>query len=292
MKTAILGLHAETSIHAGAGSALDVINLPIQREAHTNWPCVFGSAVKGALRAAAGKGDQTNLLFGPTDVSSNAFAGALLVGDARLLLLPVRSLTSHFKWITCPAALQRYKRDAQRMGKSVTFDVPEIQGDMQAVAMNAGEVFLEEYRFAAEQQDLTELIRALAELSDVAGFAESLAKQLLILSDDDFSYLVKHAVPVTPHIALDSETKSVIGGALWYEETLPPDTMLYVCLAANAARKKEDNSSADAARKKDSSLSADAVLQAVRDMFSTRPYLQIGGNETVGMGWCSVKVGA
>src|ERR1035438_9476911 len=111
MKTAILGLHAETSIHAGAGSALDVIDLPIQREAHNNWPCIYGSSVKGALRAAAttAKIPQVELVFGPANTSSDGFAGALLVGDARLLLLPVRSLTSHFKWITCPAVLQRLK---------------------------------------------------------------------------------------------------------------------------------------------------------------------------------------
>jgi CRISPR-associated protein Cmr4 len=280
MKTAILGLHAETSIHAGAGSALDVIDLPIQREAHTNWPCVFGSAVKGALRAAAGKGNQTDLVFGLENANSDAYAGALLVGDARLLLLPVRSLTSHFKWITCPAVLQRYQRDAERMGKSVKFTVPKIAGDMQAIAATVGDVFLEEYRFEVKQADLTEIIAALAQVSGVEGFADSLEKQLLILSDDDFSYLAKHAVPVTPHIALNSETKAVKTGALWYEETLPPETLLYVCLAANDPRKK------------DSVLSADAVLKTVQDMFTAKPYLQLGGNETVGMGWCRVKVGA
>jgi len=280
MKTAILGLHAETSIHAGAGSALDVIDLPIQREAHTNWPCVFGSAVKGALRAAAGKGNQTDLVFGLENANSDAYAGALLVGDARLLLLPVRSLTSHFKWITCPAVLQRYQRDAERMGKSVKFTVPKIEGDMQAIAATAGEVFLEEYRFEVKQADLKEVIDALVQVSDVAGFAEALKNQLMILSDNDFSYLAKHAVPVTPHIAINSETKAVKTGALWYEETLPPETLLYVCLAANDARKK------------DSILSADAVLQTVQEMFTAKPYLQLGGNETVGMGWCRVKVGA
>ena len=297
MKTAILGLHAETSIHAGAGSALDVIDLPIQREAHTNWPCVFGSAVKGALRAAASAsplhsraGEKPNpiieAVFGPENTTNEAYAGALLVGDARLLLLPVRSLTTHFKWITCPAVLLRYQRDAERMGKSVKFTVPTIEGDMQAIAATAGEVFLEEYRFEVKQADLTEIInlteiiKALTEVSDVANFKEALKNQLMILNDDDFSYLVKHAVPVTPHIAIKSETKAVIGGALWYEETLPPETLLYVCLAANDARKK------------DSVLSADAVLQTVQEMFATKPYLQLGGNETVGMGWCRVKVGA
>ena len=279
MKTAILGLHAETSIHAGAGSALDVIDLPIQREAHTNWPCVFGSAVKGALRATAGKSDQTNLVFGPIDVSSDAYAGALLVGDARLLLLPVRSLTSHFKWVTCPAVLQRFKRDADRMGMAVEFIVPTVTGDMQALGSNAGEVFLEEYRFDVKQHDLSDIISALSKVSSVEGVSAALEKQLVILSDDDFTFLAKHAVPVTPHIALNSETKSVKTGALWYEETLAPETLLYVCLAANDARKK------------DTVLSADAVLKTVQDMFAAKPYLQIGGNETVGMGWCKVKVG-
>lgn len=280
MKTAILGLHAETSIHAGAGSALDVIDLPIQREVHNNWPCIFGSGVKGALRAAAGaaKGAHIELVFGPANATNEAYAGALLVGDARLLLLPVRSLTSHFKWITCHSALQRLKRDAQRLNVELQFDVPKMPGEMKAWASTAGEVFLEEYRFEMQQHDLSSIIGALAKISGVDGFAEALNNQLLILNDDDFSYLVQHAVPVTPHIALDSARKSVKTGALWYEETLPPETLLYVCLAAQDARKK------------DTTLPAAAVMQTLLEMFNAKPYLQIGGNETVGMGWCKVKV--
>ena len=50
---AILGLLAETSIHAGTGQTVGAIDLPIQREKHTNWPCIYGSAMKGALRAQA-----------------------------------------------------------------------------------------------------------------------------------------------------------------------------------------------------------------------------------------------
>jgi CRISPR-associated protein Cmr4 len=276
MKTAMMGLHAETSIHAGAGSALDVIDLPIQREAHNNWPCIFGSAVKGALRTAATS--NVELVFGPVNVTTDAYAGALLVGDARLLLLPVRSLTSHFKWITCPAALQRFKRDAERMGKTISFDTPKNPGEMKAIASETCNVFLEEYRFEVVQQDLGEIITALASLSGVDGFAEALKNQLLILNDDDFSYLVKHAVPVTPHIALNSESKSVRTGALWYEETLPPETLLYICLAANDSRKK------------DHTLTADDVLQSIKEIFKIKPYLQLGGNETVGMGWFNVKL--
>lgn len=52
-KNAILGLLAQTSIHAGTGQHTGAIDLPIQREGHNGWPRVFGSAVKGALRAHA-----------------------------------------------------------------------------------------------------------------------------------------------------------------------------------------------------------------------------------------------
>ena len=49
----ILCLYAVTPCHAGSGASVGVVDLPIQREAHTDWPCVYGSAVKGALRAHA-----------------------------------------------------------------------------------------------------------------------------------------------------------------------------------------------------------------------------------------------
>ncbi|MDD5034702.1 MAG: type III-B CRISPR module RAMP protein Cmr4, partial [Methylococcaceae bacterium] len=256
MKTAMLGLHAETSIHAGAGAALDVVDLPIQREAPTGWPCVFGSAIKGALRAcAAARGaGNVELVFGPKqeNAETSEFAGALLVGDARLVLLPVRSLSGHFKWVTCPAALERLKRDAERLGlvelakltfdKSVLEPSAEAEANAQpvALAVTAQEsLFLEEYCFTVQASDLSSVIAALAQLSGTTGFETALEKQLVVVDDDDFAFLARHATPVTPHVALDSNTKTTIGGALWYEETLPPETLLYVCLAAHDARKDQ-----------------------------------------------------
>jgi CRISPR-associated protein Cmr4 len=289
MNTAILGLHAETSLHAGAGSALDVVDLPIQREAHTGWPCVFGSAVKGALRSCAKPrgADHIDLIFGPERANSSEHAGALLVSDARLVLLPVRSLTGHFRWITCPALLDRLKRDAERLELSgFAFETPKIpapeaeQADPVALAPEtcSEPLFLEEYRYEVRKEEqLSAVIEALAKLSDVAGFAESLAAQLVVVGNDDFAFLCRHAIPITPHVALDSEKKTTQKGALWYEETLPPETLLYVCLAAHAARREK------------TVLNAGEILAGVRALFEKKPYLQLGGNETVGMGWCKTQ---
>ena len=287
-KNALIGLWAHASIHAGAGSSVDGVDLPIQREGHSAWPCVFGSSVKGALRAKAedtlGKEGAKSiaLVFGPDSNSDNAseHAGALLVSDAKLLLLPVRSLTSHFKWVTCPALLQRLVRDAQRLGAKSIQDItlPAIADDIALVAgQNTAYLFLEEYRFETQSHDLSGLIETINQLTGIA--VTDLEKQLVIVSCDQFNYLARYATPVTPHIAIDNDKKTVKNGHLWYEETLPPETVLYFALSAHRSRAK------------DTDIKAEQILNSItQDLFGASPYLQLGGNETVGMGWCKVTV--
>ncbi|TVR63991.1 MAG: type III-B CRISPR module RAMP protein Cmr4 [Candidatus Competibacteraceae bacterium] len=282
--TALLGLLAETSIHAGAGQMAGVIDLPIQREAHTAWPVVFGSAVKGALRSLADEQQAGWLIpvFGPETTNASDHAGALLVSDARLLLLPVRSLTSHFKWVTCPALLKRFHADAERLGlkKDADFAVPEVDDANSALAPGdaANGLFLEEFRFHLKTADLSAVITALARLMGRDDAATALQKQLVVVHDDRFNHLAQFATPVNAHVCLDNKTKTVKPGALWYEESLPPDTVLYVGLYAQATRVKEQSKTA-----------AEVLGHITRDLFA-RPYLQLGGNETVGMGWCKVTV--
>jgi CRISPR-associated protein Cmr4 len=316
--TALLGLWAQTSIHAGAGGSIDGIDLPIQREAHNAWPCVFGSSVKGALRAKAedlwGKSDGVRYIFGPDSSNeqdednkkpkASDHAGALMVSDARLLLLPVRSLTGHFKWVTCPALLKRLQNDARCFDVGIdSYEIPDI-ADMESGLQPQAEdhLFLEEYRLTTTSHDLSNIITVLSDLSGIE--QDDLTKQLVIVHNDMFSHLCKFATPVTAHIAINNKTKTVINGALWYEETLPPETVFYLVLKANAVRdanaKFDDNSivkekkaEAVLASITDSllDLSGFKNLKGLNEPVSSKkgsPYLQIGGNETVGMGWCKV----
>jgi len=308
---ALLGLLAETSIHAGAGGSVGAIDLPIQREAHTDWPCVFGSAVKGALRTLAedrmcteetgpngrsGKRctDEFYAVFGPDTGHASDHAGALLVGDARLVLLPVRSLTTHFKWVTCPALLDRLRRDTERLGVEGFSDLrasqPRGTNDDLSPAWSASaeeDIYLEEYRFEAKLlPGKDKIVPALSQLSDRDEFKEALERQLVVVGDDVFRDLCRHATPVNTHIRLDSESKTTIKGALWYEETLPSETLLYVAISAGAARRRiKDKDGEDVGPMQ---LGANEVLIELTKLFSSRAYLQLGGNETVGMGWCGV----
>lgn len=282
---AILGLLAQTSIHAGTGSNTGVIDLPIQREGHNGYPCIFGSSMKGALRTRAeaqyGKDNPSvTFVFGPDTNNASDHAGAIMVSDARLLLLPIRSLTSQFKWVTCPDALGRFKRDVARFGmKALQDTIPAVTGNNAVVPQQTkdGALFLEEYRFDAKTQNLDTLITSLANLMQRDDAVTALQQQLVIVSDDMFAHLCQHATPVNAHIAIDSDTKTVRNGALWYEETLPPETLLYVGLSATKARAQN------------AEMPAESILGAITGLFDKQPWLQVGGNETVGMGWCAVK---
>ena len=284
----LLGLHAETSLHAGAGSAMDVVDLPIQREAHTGYPVIFASSLKGALRSAAssrGQGDpspEVTALFGPRAAEGDqAHAGALMVGDARLLALPVRSLSGHFKWVTCPYLVHRLRRDIQRLSLTLPEvpSLPTIEAGNALSSRGDGRLFLEEYAFTLQSHPALEaLVGVVARLTAVEGMRERLSQQLVVVNDDEFSHLSRAAVPVTPHVALDPQTKTALKGALWYEETLPPETLLYAPLVANAGRGGSKE------------FSASDCVRHFESYFASQPYLQVGGNETVGMGWCQVTL--
>ena len=55
----------ETPLHAGSGSDLGIVDLPIQRERHTSFPKIEGSSFKGAVREAVEKVDKELLVYDP-----------------------------------------------------------------------------------------------------------------------------------------------------------------------------------------------------------------------------------
>lgn len=98
MRNVIIGLLAETSLHPGTEQSTGVVDLPVARESVTGYPVIVGSSLKGALRdmvrqkeKGSGSDKIEKEIFG-----ENNNSGIVSVTDARLLLLPVRSLTGHF----------------------------------------------------------------------------------------------------------------------------------------------------------------------------------------------------
>lgn len=265
MKAALIGLLAETSLHPGAGATSGVIDLPVAREVVTGYPVIPGSSLKGALRERAeeewgNKDPKVEAIFGAPDS-----AGGLAVTDARLLLLPVRSLTGHFKWVTCAYVLERLQRDGMLAGLpfsgSLTAPSP---GHVLAGA--PGTLYLEEVSFTVAVADLSVVVATVSSMIPHHSVRSRLGEQLLVCPDDDFAYFARYALQVSARNVLNDDTKT--SENLWYEETIPPDTLLYALLVARPG--------------------GEGMLDEVRELFARRPYLQVGGNETVGQGWCAV----
>ena len=106
MSVEIIGLLAETYIHPGTGQAAGAIDLPVARERTTHYPFIPGSSMKGALLDAARmdgfEKKRLKRLFGSIETEDEEVVGAgqLLISDARLLLLPVRSLSGPYCWLS------------------------------------------------------------------------------------------------------------------------------------------------------------------------------------------------
>ncbi len=284
----LIGLHAITFLHPGTGQTTGVVDLPIQREIHTGFPMIGSSGLKGSLRDKAeqkwGKTDpKISIIFGSEDAQTS---GALAVSDGRILAFPVRSLQKVFVWVTCPMVLRRLERDIKLAGGSSSLNAQEIsiKSSHALVIQKMGftdPLVLEELSFALEQN---EKVREVADL--IAGYVPqdtvaSIRKQLVIIPDEDFQYLVRHATQVSARIRLnDKKTTTGDGGNLWYEETLPPETLLYTFVLANPPRNGGTNGI----------KTADEVKKQFEKLFNSDEYLQLGGNETVGQGWCRVTL--
>lgn len=288
----MLGLFAETPLHPGTGSTTGVVDLPVQRDRHTDFPIIQASGIKGAMREAAerekGKNKvnqiitdaEINIIFGP---ANSDHAGALAITDSRILAFPVRSLINVYVWVTCPAVLSRLKRDAALL-KFPFNNICELAVDKEKALISnesalSEELILEELLFTIDPSKkpdvsncITEILKFVPANGVYATVRQKMKKDLVVIHDDDFTHLVKNATQVSARIVLKENKTS---DNLWYEESIPSDTLFYTLLMASKPR--GGNSIAD----------ANGVLTKVKDV--VKDYLQIGGNETVGMGWCTLQ---
>jgi CRISPR-associated protein Cmr4 len=220
----------------------------------------------------------------PTYGSSEE-AGGLLFSDAKLMLLPVRSLTSPYVWLTCPHLLERYRRDCERLlGPRKRPALPELKPTDEKVLVVDGPttgLFLEELVLTVDKTkapEIGQLADALATLvaDDAvkkrlgAEYTENDTRkrdrsQLAVVSDASFTWFARHGLPVMARNVLDEHK---VSRNLWYEEALPPDTLLYTLVSERKP----------------------GPLAKIRNLLDP-PYLQLGGNETVGQGWLKVAFG-
>lgn len=288
----ICSFYAVSPIHAGSGASLAAVDLPIQRERHTNWPHIQSSAVKGAMRSHyrdfSDDKKLVNFIFGYDSQDNReeykeyirekpdlikeegeSFPGAVAFSDAKLLAFPMRSNIAPFVWVICPAILKRLSRDLEfaKLGKiEINY---EIKNDEAVAFFNPGEnkkIILEDTVVTVSKVEEKGILF-------IKNHFQVMDK-LLLIADDIFKYCVDSCTEIQTQIKINSATGTARDGALRYQEFLPADSVLYSVVFYSASSFEN-------------SLQAENIKthlqQAIKD------FIQIGGDETLGKGICKME---
>ena len=237
MNEKIYWLHAVTPVHVGAGRGLGYIDMPIVREKVTNWPYIPGSSIKGVIADHFGaseedirKKEENKILkaaFGTSGSDNDCAAGALVFTDANILCLPVRSFYGTFAWVTSPFCMKRAGINASLPNFPKESDA--FTADNSKLTGNDGKIYLEDLDINTQKINEAGRIANDIALSLFSGNEEwrrIFAERFAVVSDDLFTFLCEAGTEVNAHIRINSKTGIVETGALWYEESLPAETIL------------------------------------------------------------------
>lgn len=298
MTELLLYLYAESPVHAGGADSLGALDLPIQREASTGYPVIWGQSLKGALRQAAIEKLSPDLvvdLFGSAigdgrdeviadadDMRGASTAGHLVVGDAQLVAMPIPTLRRTFAWVTSEIALTRLARKYRNLSATIP-TVPRVGHDRGAAA---SAVWLDVNGTRSEilgpclvplgTEVNTDLARWSGRLSrDVLGggdisfgqMADKLRDDLLLVDSSIMPMLLKECTEFVARVQLGAG-KTVENGP-FYSEYLPTETIMACSLSLRRSRQ-------DDARTVDRL----AGLQTLLD----EKLITVGGDETIGKG--------
>jgi CRISPR-associated protein Cmr4 len=270
-----------TPFHAGAGESSGAIDLPIQREKHTEYPVAYSSGLKGSLRylfqTKKVASEAIDSIFGKEGLESGA--GSIVFNDARILLFPCRSSQGVFKWAIAPFVLERLARDLAFIGKRHPLEIPSITNDGVAYSLEqSGLLMLEDFQVNCQ---------VLGNADPLGGLLEKLLKphltipscpwkeRVVVVSDNVFKTLVTTATQVIARNQLVDNKKS---NNLWYEEVVPADAVFYTVMLPVSRSAAEGIPGSDES----------SPMGEIRNILSNT-IVQIGGNESVGFGFVNLS---
>ncbi|MBT9258877.1 MAG: type III-B CRISPR module RAMP protein Cmr4 [Clostridiales bacterium] len=178
--------------------------------------------------------------------------------------------------------LKRLKQDLEvaevKDPARIPEEIPAPSAMNDAYAGQASILFAEEGKVYLEDLDLkAKPYEAAQKWEDFLRHSTQAPVQgrLLIVHDDLMSFLLETATEVVARVRIDDEKKTVATGALWYEEHLPAESLLYSLfhlapVAANGTVRKGD---------------WDQVQRLLSGV------IQLGGKASVGRGLCSLSWG-
>jgi CRISPR-associated protein Cmr4 len=175
------------------------------------------------------------------------------------------------------------KRDLKSLGGEwASLDVPQFSGRGAKIASNGAiqnlcvhtdqKIYLQDLDLSTSaDQHVGKWAAQLAKL--VSPGTDIFSPRFIVIDDDTMAFLWETATQVDQRIRIDQEKRTVVEGALWSEESLPPETLLIGLLEASHSRNpRKDMPDKDV---------LNLALPPRKDCI-----LQFGGKATVGRGRC------
>lgn len=297
MKNALIyWIHTLSPTHVGTGRGLGYIDLPIHRDCLTGWPAIPATAFKGVWADHVGATDakrrddpDLRAAFGTASENDNGSnAGALIPTDARLVCLPVRSFRGTFAWCTSRLALEFLRRDLEMAGFPAPPAIPDAAGADAALhadpsslvhqpqANDPARMYLADLDFNAKKSKQAEVWAALIadHVFTDAAWRTTFMQRFTVIPDDAFNFLCETATEIAARVRIDDKNKTVVDGALWNEELLPPEAILAGIVSCDRVYDSAPAGGAAAPRQ-----------QVLMDKFAKNSLsLQIGGKASTGRG--------
>ena len=267
-------LYSLSPVHCGGEGDIGNV-LDVAREAHTDFPYVPGSSLRGSLRQEVTNLDLSaaDILFGKELASDGMGVHQVWFGDARLLWVPMRSIALNgnknvFSWVSCHSLL----RDHAIMSGSTPVSFPEQPVGDQPGTYSVANARVEVSSLSAE------IKTALSQQAEhwpgalESSVLPSWRKSRIVLSDADFQILMEHSLWTQVRNKIhESETDDdLAGGAdiFWTDICIPRDTIFYFSWGYRL-------------------LKYPAVSQAHHDTLKSvlSGLIQVGGQANVGRGW-------
>lgn len=288
-------LKALSQLHCGIGQGLNDIDLPTARHKLTGHPLVPASSLKGVLKAEY-KPENSDLketwkaLFGGN--SSSEHASAISIGDANLLAITMRSYFGTYAYLASPYTLLQLKNLLERSGslRNKLPKIPEIGNrkntESYKIQVCKGSllpktdhnvVLLEELDLLVDSASADAWADIIAPLYFTDEEGQAIFKKRFAITDDNaLNFLCETSLPVDARISIDEKTGTVKKGALWYEESVPMDSLFLGSVSVDRSFRHQSD-------KTDKEL-YEFLLKKEQII------CQVGGKSTTGKGVVEIKL--
>lgn len=237
MEQAVYTIRTITNLHMGdIGSAVNIIDKSVQKDAVTEYPTIYATSLKGALRNAAAlynaaqiqNEEKINLqnVFGDTN-ADGAWKGKYRFNDAHLLFYPIRSDRRPYYLAVSPMLLEQALQIMEIAGKmekaiETIEDFKKRETKKLYVGSENGDVLVGNIFVGVNGND--EDVKAAKKLLGLFNIKNE--PGLLYLSDQEMSEHLEQ-LPVIARNQLNNG----ISANLWYEEFVPRKTVFLTLIS-------------------------------------------------------------